>query len=283
MNAEQWGLTERGFRRPSYSELLDAFEYQARDKFGRTANLTVRSPLGMWLRIFAWFTSLLFGLVEDVYNSRFIDTAVGTSLYNLGRIIGMRLLAHQKAVGHLEITGAPGTVIPPGWLASTTAGVMFVVMAEGVVGENGTVIVPAQAVTPGEDGNVLPGMITTVVNPVIPAGVDNVTNPKEFVGGRLRESDEEFRDRYYKSVDRAGGVNADAIRAAILDEVDSVVDAEVFENDTDFYGPQLGLPPHSIEAVVFGGLDYDIARTIKTANPQDAQSAAAGAGRRAAR
>lgn len=53
----EWGLTDRGFRRPDYSELLDAFEHQARTLFGQRANLTVRSPLGMFLRIFAWFAA----------------------------------------------------------------------------------------------------------------------------------------------------------------------------------------------------------------------------------
>ena len=48
----EWGLTERGFRRPTYTELLDALEYKARELFGSKANLTVRSPIGLFLRIF---------------------------------------------------------------------------------------------------------------------------------------------------------------------------------------------------------------------------------------
>ena len=95
-----WGLTDAGFRRPTYAELLDALEYKARELYGSRANLTVRSPLGVFLRIYAWMLNLLFSTLEDVYNSRFIDTAVGTSLYNLGRAIGLKLLGAQKAVGY---------------------------------------------------------------------------------------------------------------------------------------------------------------------------------------
>ena len=76
----EWGLTDAGFRRPTYAELLDALEYKAREQFGSQANLTVRSPLGVFLRIFAWTLNLLFSSLEDVYNSRFVDTAVGSSL-----------------------------------------------------------------------------------------------------------------------------------------------------------------------------------------------------------
>ena len=86
MSNQEWGVTERGFHRPTYVELLDAIEYKARELFGSKANLTVRSPLGIFLRIFAWMLNILFSLMEDVYNSRFVDTAVGTSLYNLSLI-----------------------------------------------------------------------------------------------------------------------------------------------------------------------------------------------------
>ena len=120
--ATDWGLTDAGFRRPTYAELLDALEHKARELFGSKANLTVRSPLGIFLRIFAWVLNLLFSTLEDVYNSRFIDTAVGSSLYNLGRSIGLRLLGAQKAVGYLTFSGENGVEVPEGFLAETIAG-----------------------------------------------------------------------------------------------------------------------------------------------------------------
>jgi uncharacterized phage protein gp47/JayE len=256
-----WGLTARGFRRPNYAELLDALEYKARELFGTGANLTVRSPLGMFCRIFAWMLSLLFSVLEDVYNSRFVDTAVGTSLYNLGRTIGLRLLSNQRATGYLLITGQPDVLIPAGWLASTTEGVVFAVVTQGIIDENSEVLLPAQAVNAGEEGNAGVGKINTIVNPIVPSAVDKVTNPEAFTGGRLRETDEEYRARYYKSVDFVGGVNKDAIRAEILQNVEGVKSAEVYENDTDLTDAN-GLPPHSIEAVVYGGTDGAIAQAI---------------------
>lgn len=259
--SNEWGLTERGFRRPTYTELLDALEYKARELFGSKANLTVRSPIGLFLRIYAWILNMLFSTIEDVYNSRFIDTAVGTSLYNLGKAIGLKLLSEQKASGYLKITGTPGVTIPTGWLAGTVAGLQFVVVSQGDIGDDGTVLLPAQATTAGPDGNVAAGTITTVINPGIPEGITAVTNPAAFDGGRARETDEEYRDRYYKSVDYAGGVNADAIRGEILQNVEGVYSAIVYENDTDEKDAN-GLPPHSVEAVVYGGLDGDVAKQI---------------------
>ena len=129
------------------------------------------------------------------------------------------------------------------------------------IGADGTVMVPFRCTSTGPDGNVAAGTITTITNPGSVAGITAVTNPAAFTGGRERETDEEFRDRYYASVDYAGGVNADSIRAALLQNVDGIMEAKVFENDTDDVD-DYGLPPHSIEAVVYGGLDSDIAQII---------------------
>lgn len=256
--ATDWGLTDAGFRRPTYAELLDALEYKARELFGTKANLTVRSPLGIFLRIYAWMLNLLFATLEDVYNSRFIDTAVGSSLYNLGRAIGLRLLGAQKAVGYLTFTGEDGVEVPEGFLAETTAGMQYITVSSGMI-KDGSVTLPATAVSPGPDGNTLEGTITTITNPKL--GIESVTNVKPFEGGRNTETDAEFRERYYLSVDFAGGVNIDAIIAEIYESVEAVIAVTGEENDTDFESAS-GLPPHSFEVVAYGGLDEEIAKAI---------------------
>ena len=251
-------MTDAGFRRPTYAELLDALEYKARELFGSKANLTVRSPLGIFLRIFAWMLNLLFSTLEDVYNSRFIDTAVGASLYNLGRALGLRLLGAQKAVGYLTFTGENGVEVPEGFLAETTAGMQYVTVSSGVI-RDGEVTLPATAVSSGPDSNTAEGTITTITNPKL--GIESVTNVKPFEGGRNTETDAEFRERYYKSVDFAGGVNIDAIIAEVYESVEAVIAVTGEENDTDFES-ESGLPPHSFEVVAYGGLDEEIAKAI---------------------
>lgn len=253
-----WGLTDAGFRRPTYAELLDALEYKARELFGSRANLTVRSPLGIFLRIFAWMLNLLFSTVEDVYNSRFIDTAVGSSLYNLGRAIGLRLLGAQKAVGYLTFTGESGVEVPDGYLAETPSGAQYITLKSGVITDGG-VVLPASAVIPGPDGNTAENTINIITNPM--SGILAVSNAKPFEGGRNTETDAEFRERYYLSVDFAGGVNIDAIVAEIYDSVEAVIAVGGEENDTDRSSAS-GLPPHSIEIVAYGGLDEEVAVAI---------------------
>ena len=273
MNNEEWGVTERGFHRPTYVELLNAIEYKARELFGDRANLTVRSPLGLFLRVFAWILNILFSLMEDVYNSRFVDTAVGTSLYNLGKAIGLSLLPAQKATGYVTFTGTAGTVIPSGFLVKTVAGLQYAVMTEGRIESSGTVTLPVQAVDTGSDYNASAGTVTEIVNPL--DGVASCSNSAAVDGGRGRETDEEFRDRYYQSVDYAGGVNADAISGELLQNVEAIYSVICYENDTDETN-DLGLPPHSIEVVAYGGLDEEVAAAIYRRKAAGIQLSASG-------
>ena len=259
MDYNDWGLTDKGFICPTYVELLNAYEYKAREHFGSEANLTVRSPIGIFLRILTWITFLVFQLSEDVYNSRFVDTSIGNSLYNLGRAIGLRLLPAQKAAGYVRFTGDVGFYIPEGYLVSTVSGYQYATVTYGRIGEDGTLLLPVQAVETGVDYNAEANTIVNIVNPL--DGITGCTNPAAVDGGRERETDEEYRDRYYRSVDFAGGVNIDAIVAEITQNVESVSSVIGYENDTDVTD-ELGLPPHSFEIVAYGGLDQDVAQAI---------------------
>lgn len=262
MSNDNWGLTKNGFYRPTYTILLNALEYKARELMGDDINLTVRSPLGLFLRILAWMWNILWSCLEDVYNSHFVDTAAGNSLYNLGSSIGMQLLSEGKASGYITVTGAEGTKIPAGYLVATNAGLQYTVTVDAVISSSRTTLALVKAVKTGPEYNTAAGTVIVIVNPSAVAGVESVTNEAEIVGGRVKETDAEFRTRYHESVDYSGGVNADAIRAALMNDVEGVSSAYVYENDTDVMETTYSLPAHSIEAVVYGGLDEQIAKAI---------------------
>ncbi len=262
MGEEKWGLTEWGFYRPTGVQILNALEYKGRELFGAKVNLTIRSPLGIILRILAYVIDTLFAALENVYNSRYADTAIGTSLYNLGRNIGLTLLPAGKARGYITITGEPGTIVKTGYLVGTPGGLHYTVMQECSIGAEGKVLALIQAVEAGKEYNTEAGTVTNIVNPESIQGIESIYNEAAIENGRERETDAEYRERYYASVDYAGGVNSDSIRAALMQEVDGLHTAYVYENDSDINDEEYGLPPHSIEAVVYGGLDEDIARVI---------------------
>ena len=106
------------------------------------------------------------------------------------------------------------------FLAETIAGAQYVTLSSGVI-TDGSVTLPASAVIPGPDGNTPENTITNITNPK--SGIYEVTNQKRFEGGRNTETDAEFRERYYISVDFAGGVNIDAIVAEVYESVEAVI------------------------------------------------------------
>lgn len=253
-----WGLTREGFSRPDYNDLLDGLEIKARELFGSAIDLSVRSPLGIFCRIFAWIGSRIWQVAESVYLSAYADTATGQSLYRLGSNIGVTPLPAQKATGLLSLTGTPNAEVPAGLLYATQGKVQFVGMTSAVLDDDGKGMIPIQAVLAGASGNVAAGMVTKIVTPHIT--LDEVSNGSAVTGGREKETEEQFRDRYFAVLNGAGGVNADAIRAAIL-EVEHVTACIVLENDTDTPTAD-GMPAHSVECIVYGGANADIAQAI---------------------
>ncbi len=123
---------------------------------------------------------------------------LGHSLYNLGRAIGLRILDAQKAVGYLTFSGDDGINVPEGYLAETVAGIQYITLKSGVI-QNGEITLPASAVIPGPDSNTAENTVTVITNPT--SGIHKVDNLRPFEGGRNTETDDEFRERYYRSID----------------------------------------------------------------------------------
>ena len=85
----------------------------------------------------------------------------------------------------------------------------------------------------------------------------------KYSPGRLAESDSEVRLRYAQGVAIRGSNTIDRICATLLSDVDGCDYASGYENYTDQVDSE-GRPPHSIEIVVRGGDDTDVAETIWT-------------------
>ena len=93
------------------------------------------------------------------------------------------------------------------------------------------------------------------------AGWHSVANNVAATVGRDAESDISLRQRWSSSLyDRASAMT-DSIAAAVYSNVEGVTTCRVYENNTDTEDDD-GRPPHSIEAVVDGGLNDAIAQQI---------------------
>lgn len=103
------------------------------------------------------------------------------------------------------------------------------------------------------------GLINTIVTNI--SGFTGVTNEIAPTYGREAETDIELRQSYMAKSALRSNTMIGSIVAELLNNVDGVITASGFENDSNETDDR-GLPPHSIEIVVEGGSDSDIANAI---------------------
>lgn len=103
------------------------------------------------------------------------------------------------------------------------------------------------------------GIVTKMVDNI--SGFDGVVNYLEPIYGRLQESDIELRQSYLAKSAIRSNTMIDSIVAELLNNVTGVESASGYENDTDETN-DMGMPPHSIEIVVEGGDNNQIAEAI---------------------
>lgn len=251
-----FGLNDNGFTRMRYVDILESLQTNTKGIFGSDVNLNTNSPLGMILKVFAFGLTPLHNLAEKVYYSAFKDTATGMELDNTGQYIGISRKPADYATGIATFSGISGTVIPVNFVIACN-NIQFWTLQPATIGGTGSIDVNIKCIELGLVGNVTPGTITTIVNPL--TGVNSVTNALATIGGEEVETDTDFRARYDKSIAMGGSSTAASIEASLL-ALDDVVDAEVTENDT--VTVVNGIPPKAISSFVYGGTDADISKAI---------------------
>ncbi len=112
-----------------------------------------------------------------------------------------------------------------------------------------------------DDGDIyLPtGAINTITKAV--TGLTEVVNVGSYIAGQDEETDTEYRQSYLEKIFTHSARMVESIQSAILNNVQGVTAIAVYENDSDDYD-EYGRYPHSIEVVVDGGDDTEIAQQI---------------------
>lgn len=119
-----------------------------------------------------------------------------------------------------------------------------------VMGRPNGAAVAATSALPGPIGFPA-GSIVNIDSPV--SGLNSVVNLSDFIRGRLRETDAEFRARLFKRQREGSEKNSRGAIQSALENLPGVTQAQVFEGAASF------------EAVVDGGEDDDIAAAILAA------------------
>lgn len=103
------------------------------------------------------------------------------------------------------------------------------------------------------------GLVTKMVNNI--TGFEAVTNLLKPTYGRIQETDIELRQSYIAKSALRSNTMVESIIGELLNNIDNIESASGYENDADTIDER-GLPPHSIEIIVEGGDDNEIAEAI---------------------
>lgn len=253
------GLTATGFERKTLEEILDELSSEAKTRIDSRLNTQPEEPIGQLFGIFASKLSELWELAEAVNAGRFPSTASGFQLDQVASITGTLRDPATKGTVSLDVTASGPTTIPAGSIAQVLGDDenRWVTLEDVVFVGAGTQSVEAEAEVAGTIvAN--SSTITVIVTPV--AGWTAVTNPAPAIPGTEIDTDAELRTRREDELAIAGSATVDAIRADLL-QVEDVTSVTVFDNRTNVVDSD-GLPPHSVEALVLGGTDADVAAAL---------------------
>lgn len=237
-------LTDNGFERQTYDDILTTMIERARLLFGEDIDTSENSTFGKILRLYCLDAAENQELAEGVYLSAFPNTASGVSLDRLCPLVGISRNPATYAQHTITITGTAGTVIDMGFLVSA-GDVVFHTVDSNTIGSGGTVSVIVECNDAGTVGNVAVGDINSIVNPTV--GVSTITHTAVKLLARDKESDYELRKRFSQALQGTGSGTLDAIKGAIL-RVSSVESVYIEENETS---EKVGsLPAHSFRCYV---------------------------------
>lgn len=277
------GLTSAGLEIPTVEELIEGFVEDQRSEIDPLLDVDAESPVGQLNGIVASALREAYEAIAVAYSAIDPDASEGDPLEVLSAITGTQRAAASPsrfsgvrkirveldasvtlaAGATCEVFGAPTIrFVTTEAVTSTTAGWYFV---SATCTQTGPI-------------DVAPNALSVITTPV--AGWLAVDNPTGPVIGTNVDTDAELRDRRERELRALGSSPADAIAARVAaieqDGERPVLSCQVFAN-TSSVTDSLGIPPHSIEALVWDGLDEDADDDVIAQTIWDAKAAGIGA------
>lgn len=256
-----FGVTATGFSAKSQEEILKEIETAERENISPTLQTSADTAVGQLNGIFSGKVRELWEVAQAVYDSFNPDGAIGAPLDAVSAISGTTRLAAAKGTVTLDCDLDNGTLIEAGVHFAEVAGDpnnRWTPVADFTATSDGVDAVAFESEFTGAAAAANAGTITVISTPLV--GWNSATNPLDAEEGQDVEGDPPLRTRRTLEITRQGGSPVDGIQADLLD-VAGVISSTVFENAQPFVDAD-GLPPHSIEAVVQGGADADVAAQI---------------------
>lgn len=244
------GVTAEGFQRDTVQQVLTRIQGKQRATISPRLDLSTASVLGQINGIFADELGTALESLEIAYHGFDPDMAEGFLLTSLGKLTGTPRRGASNSLVTLDCELEEDTVLLSGINFAAVDGdttSLWTPVEDFTAPSTGTHEVVFMALVPGPV-TAAPGTITVIQTAV--SGWSSVNNPAEAQTGREIDDDPTLRERREAQLTAAGSATVQAIRADVL-TIAEVLSCTVFENDSD--DTVDGMPPHSIEVLVFDG------------------------------
>lgn len=255
-------VEETGLILPDTGTLRTDVEGEWRTAFGADLVTSSETPQGVQITSETEARDAVVRNNCEVANQINPDYATGPFLDALWRITGgSRKPATYSLAAGVLLTGTPGTIVPAESRVSVEGtGESFRLLANAIIGVDGTVAADFQAVNPGPVAATA-GSLINIESSVL--GWETATNPSAAAVGSDVEAPAAARRRRRLTLALQGAGTAEAIvsNLANVDGFRSLVFRENVKSTAQVIDG-VTLAPNSIYAVVDGGSDADVAAAL---------------------
>ncbi|WP_410679090.1 baseplate J/gp47 family protein [Avibacterium paragallinarum] len=251
-------ITENGITIERLDTLVERLENGFRTIYGQNINLAPDTPDGQMIGILAQMRMDIEELAEMIYKQLDPDVASGAWLDQRVAYAGLiRRTASYSYLRSVILTGAPYTTLYAGLVVSDPQKGRWVLVQDTQLNQEGSAradfrseLLGAFSVAQSE----------TLTIETVTLGLATATTSETSQLGTEEETDAELRHRFFLSRAR-NAINSVLAIEAKISELNDVKQVVVLENNTASIDKK-GVNPHSINVIVDGGLDHDIAKVI---------------------
>lgn len=251
-------LTETGIKIERLNDIVKRFEDGFKQIYGQNIDLSPNTPDGQMVGILAQIKMDIEELAENVYRQLDPDVATGAWLEQRVAYAGlMRRGASYSYLRSVILTGEPNTQLYAGIVVSDQNKVRWVLTTDIQLDNNGS----GRADFRSEQlGSFNLAKNTTLTIETVTLGLTSAVTFENAEVGVEEETDTQLRERFLFSRTKNAQNSAEAITAKIA-ALPDVKQVRVLENNTA-QRDALGVEPHSIDVIVYGGNDEEIANVI---------------------
>lgn len=251
-------ITDKGITTESLPEILDRVSSRFREIYGRDINLDPSTPDGQLIGFFAQEMANANQIISAIVRMLNPYTATGRWLTDRTMYAGVvRRGAYYSRANSVIVTGNKGVQLPSGLVLRDGNGSKWVTDTPYRLNQDGSAVIKVRS---QELGVYQLSKNDELITESLVVGIDKIVVDEPSIDGKEEETDGELLVRFMKSHAINNEDDRDGIQASIL-SIDDVKQCVVYENPTG-KTDDIGVPPHSINAVVVGGSNKDIATAI---------------------